>query len=124
MATSSNTCAACGYSHLRAPQRSASGGASHEICPSCGFEPGYTDDDQEITPAAWGKQWKAKGSAWFSKGFPQPADWKPAVAKTKKPAAKKATAKKTAKPVAKKAAVKKPVKKAAKKPSTKRKRAE
>ena len=119
MATKTNTCAACGYPHLRAPQRSASGGASHEICPSCGFEPGYTDDDQEITPAAWGKQWKAKGSAWYSKGTPQPADWKSTAAKTKKPAAKKA-----AKPAAKKAPVKKAVKRAAKKQSPKRKSAE
>jgi hypothetical protein len=119
MATKSNTCAACGYPHLRAPQRSASGGASHEICPSCGFEPGYTDDDQEITPAAWGKQWKAKGSVWYSKGIPQPADWNPNAAdktKPKKPAAKKTPVKKAAKkPVAKKAA---------KKPPTKRKKAD
>ena len=111
MATKTNTCAACGYPHLRAPQRSASGGASHEICPACGFEPGYTDDDQEITPATWGKQWRSKGSAWFSKGIPQPADWKPAVAKIKKAVAKKASVKKTAK-------------KASKRVSTKRKKAE
>jgi ribosomal protein L37E len=119
MATTSNTCAACGYPHLRAPQRSASGGASHEICPACGFEPGYTDDDQEITPAAWGKQWKTKGSAWFSKGVSQPADWKPAAAK-----AKKATAKKAVKPVAKKAVAKKSAKKAAKKAPARGKKAE
>jgi ribosomal protein L37E len=119
MATKTNTCAACGYPHLRAPQRSASGGASHEICPACGFEPGYTDDDQEITPAAWGRRWKANGSAWFSKGIPQPADWNPTAAKTKNPAAKKAT-----NPAAKRVLVRKAVKSAAKKPRTKWKSAE
>lgn len=95
-----HTCAACGYDGLRAPQRSSSGGASHEICPACGFEPGYTDDDQEISPAHWKRQWKKDGSKWFSKGTPQPKSWKPAPKKTAKkvaaPASKtKAASKKT-----------------------------
>jgi hypothetical protein len=106
MATPQHLCAACGYTQLRAPQRSASGGASHEICPACGFEPGYTDDELELTPAAWKKEWLAAGAQWFSKGVPQPKDWSPPKKKaTKKKSAKKAT--KAVKKTAKKAAPKK-----------------
>lgn len=100
-----HTCAACGFSGLRAPQRSSSGGASHEICPACGFEPGYTDDDQDITPAQWQKQWEKAGSKWFSKGTPQPRAWKPAAKKagTKKTAAVRKTKTSTKKKPGKKA---------------------
>jgi hypothetical protein len=99
MPSTKNVCAACGFDQLRAPQRSRSGGASHEICPSCGFESGYTDDDQGITPQDWGKQWIAAGSKWFSKGIPQPK----ARTATKKKPTKKA-AKKTPTKSAKKSA--------------------
>lgn len=92
-------CAACGYDGLRSPQRSESGGASHEICPACGFEPGYTDDDQNISPAQWKKQWQKDGSKWFSKGIPQPSTWPPAKKKSavkrsagRKPSARKRSA--------------------------------
>ena len=113
--TASNICAACNYPHLRAPQRSSSGGASHEICPACGFEPGFTDDDQDITPTQWAKLWVKKGSPWFSKGISQPIDWLQSAKPTKP--AKKAAVKKSA---AKKAPAKKaPAKKAAKKATKK-----
>ena len=106
MATKKNICAACGYPHLLSPQRSASGGASHEICPACGFEPGYTDDDQDITPDQWRDQWVAGGKKWFSKGTQQPTDWKPAASSAKKTASKKAARKSST--TAKKAVKKRP----------------
>jgi hypothetical protein len=77
MKTPGNICCACGYRHLTLPQLSASGGASHEICPSCGFEPGFTDDEQGHTFEQWRAQWVAKGMAWFSSGKPRPDDWNP-----------------------------------------------
>jgi hypothetical protein len=92
MPKTSHLCAACGYDGLRSPQRSPAGGASHEICPACGFEPGYTDDDQGISPSEWQRQWKKDGGKWFSKGVPRPKGWKPATGKTAKKAAKKKSA--------------------------------
>lgn len=72
-----NTCAACGYRHLKLPQRAPSGGASHEICPACGFESGYTDDDQGISYAEWRERWAADGCRWFSTAIKRPDDWNP-----------------------------------------------
>jgi hypothetical protein len=70
-------CATCGYRHLKLPQRTSSGGASHEICPACGFEPGYTDDDQNILPVQWREQWVTGGCQWFSKSKARPKVWNP-----------------------------------------------
>jgi hypothetical protein len=72
-----NICAACGWRHLKEPQRSASGGASNEICPSCGFESGFTDDDQGISHEQWRATWVEGGLTWFSKGIARPAKWNP-----------------------------------------------
>lgn len=77
MKTPGNICSACGYRHLTLPQLSASGGASHEICPSCGYEPGYTDDEQGLTFEQWRSEWVAKGMAWFSSGQARPENWNP-----------------------------------------------
>jgi hypothetical protein len=71
------TCAACGYRKLEFPQRNASGGASHEICPSCGFESGYTDDELEQTFETWRQEWVDKGLPWSSKGYAKPENWNP-----------------------------------------------
>lgn len=72
-----HVCAACGWRHLEFPQRSASGGASHEICPACGFESGVTDDDLGFTVEDWRQRWAAAGLQWSSKGKPRPATWNP-----------------------------------------------
>lgn len=72
-----HTCAACGWRHLKEPQRSVSGGASHEICPSCGFESGYTDDDQGLTYEQWRQAWVSNGMQWASKGVERPDAWNP-----------------------------------------------
>jgi hypothetical protein len=72
-------CACCGYRLLEQPQRNGSGGASHEICPSCGYESGYTDDELEMTFESWREQWVAKGLPWSSRGRSKPEDWNPMV---------------------------------------------
>jgi hypothetical protein len=72
-----NTCAACGYRHLENPQRAPSGGASYEICPSCGFESGFTDDDQGISYEQWRERWVASGCRWFSASVSRPGGWNP-----------------------------------------------
>ena len=61
-----HTCCVCGYPRLNEPPRSAGGGASYEICPSCGFQFGVSDDDRGITPDQWRAAWKKRGAQWSS----------------------------------------------------------
>ena len=42
-------CPVCGYPGLDEPPRTEESGASYEICPSCGFEFGVTDEDRGIS---------------------------------------------------------------------------
>ena len=74
----SNVCPVCGFPKLNAPPRSPGGGASNEICPSCGFEHGVDDEDRNISHAAARDVWRRGGMKWASQGRPQPTGWKPA----------------------------------------------
>ncbi|MEI6537068.1 MAG: hypothetical protein WCN98_17135 [Verrucomicrobiaceae bacterium] len=90
-------CPVCGYTKLQEPPRSASGGGSYEICPSCAFQFGVDDDDKEITFAEARKRWIAGGMKWSSRGQPAPEDWSAEVQLAKLMAGLKSTAvKKTA----------------------------
>src|SRR5258708_1336155 len=74
----SNICPVCGYPELDKPAYTGTvgrGSASYEICSSCGFQYGWTDDDQHISFEQWRKQWIANGMLWFSKGCSAPAGW-------------------------------------------------
>lgn len=73
------TCPICGYPGLGEPPRSPkTGGGSYEICPSCGFQFGVTDDDRGCTYDDWRKQWIARGMPWDSLGIETPpTDWDP-----------------------------------------------
>ena len=99
-----HTCPVCAYPKLSVPPRGKSGGGSYEICPSCGFEFGVSDDDLGHTYESWRKDWQARGMKWSSRGTKQPAGWSPAaqiasVASEKvKPAKAKSPAKKSAVP--------------------------
>jgi hypothetical protein len=72
-------CPVCGYNELSEQPRSArTGGGSYEICPSCGFQFGVTDDDRGLSYDTWREQWIARGMPWDSNGIePPPADWNP-----------------------------------------------
>lgn len=70
-------CPVCGYDDLAEPPRSRTGGASYEICPSCGFEFGVSDDDQGCDYASWRSAWVAKGMPWSSVGQAPPRGWNP-----------------------------------------------
>jgi hypothetical protein len=59
--------------------RHADGGASDEICPSCGFQFGYDDDARGISFEEWRRDWIKRGMPWSSQGIKPPADWNPAV---------------------------------------------
>ena len=76
----SHTCPVCGFPGLHEAPRSLTGGASFEMCPSCGFEFGVDDDDQSQSFASWRERWKQGGMKWSSKGTPQPKQWKPEAA--------------------------------------------
>lgn len=68
-------CGVCGYPGLEHPPRGSDGAASLEICPCCGFQSGYDDDDRGVTPEAWRARWIEGGMAWWSRGTAAPKDW-------------------------------------------------
>lgn len=69
-------CPVCGYLGLDESPRTEESGASYEICPSCGFEFGVTDEDRGISYEQWRSEWKAGGMRWWSRR-PQSAGWDP-----------------------------------------------
>lgn len=83
-----HTCPVCGFPKLSEAPRSKSGGGSFEICPSCGFQFGVSDDDKGFTYAKWRAQWKKNGMKWSSKSA-APKNWD-AAAQLKQISAKKA----------------------------------
>lgn len=86
MKASAHTCPVCGYPGLNEPPRSPSGSASLEICPSCGFQFGVSDDDDDIGYDEWREDWISLGMEWSSLGIPKPKGWdgKKQLAKLKK----------------------------------------
>lgn len=70
-----STCPVCGWPELREPPRGTSGGGSYEICPSCGFEFGVSDDDAGCTYEVWRQRWLAAGARWAGRGQKPPKDW-------------------------------------------------
>lgn len=70
-------CPVCGYGDLDEPPE-RNGVASHEICPSCGFEFGVTDAGG-VTYATWREFWVKSGMPWWAKqaGQPPPNGWDP-----------------------------------------------
>lgn len=48
----------------RSPPYSATGGGSFEICYCCGYEYGYTDDNDGISHAEWRRRWIDAGMPW------------------------------------------------------------
>jgi hypothetical protein len=72
-----HSCPVCGFPNLTEPPRSRSGGGSYEICPSCGFQFGVSDDDEGHTYEQWRAQWQKNGMKW-SGTRPAPKNWDPA----------------------------------------------
>ena len=71
------TCPVCGYPKLTEhPRNPQSGGASFEICPSCGFQFGHSDDLLEISYARWRNDWINAGMPWRDV-HPAPERWGP-----------------------------------------------
>jgi predicted RNA-binding Zn-ribbon protein involved in translation (DUF1610 family) len=70
-------CPVCGFPDLYDPPRSEFGGGSYEICPSCGFQFGVSDENDGLSYEEWREAWIEQGMSWQSKGIAQPAGWNP-----------------------------------------------
>lgn len=70
-------CPVCGYPHLEKPPRGEATGGSYEICPSCGFEFGVSDDDKGFTYELWRAKWIEGGMNWYSVLVMPPKNWDP-----------------------------------------------
>ena len=68
-------CPVCGYPDLSEVPVSPETGGSYEICPSCGFQFGVSDEDEGISIEQWRKRWIQAGMKWFSQGIPAPKKW-------------------------------------------------
>ena len=69
-----HACPVCNFPGLAEPPRGKSGGGSYEICPSCGFQFGVSDDDGGFTCDQWRKNWLQSGAKWSSRSAP-PKNW-------------------------------------------------
>jgi hypothetical protein len=79
MVTLKFTCPVCGYLDLHEPPRLPSGAGSDEICPSCGFQFGVSDDDEGLSYDQWRSNWVSRGCPWSSRGIQSPPNWNPIV---------------------------------------------
>ncbi len=71
-------CPVCGFPDLFEPPRSLrTGGGSYEICPSCGFEFGISDDDLGYSYEVWRQEWIGRGMHWSSVARGRPDGWDP-----------------------------------------------
>jgi hypothetical protein len=73
---SGHQCPVCGYPDLHEPPY-VDGGASYEICPSCGIEFGYDDQVPSVTFETWRAKWISDGMRWSSRGVAPPPGWDP-----------------------------------------------
>ena len=70
-------CPVCGWPDLEEPARGETTGGSYEICPSCGFQFGVSDEDKGYSYSAWREQWIASGMPWSSVAQGRPVNWDP-----------------------------------------------
>lgn len=75
-----NICPVCGYPDLDEPAYADGYYSSDEICSSCGYQFGWTDDDLGISHEEWRKKWIAEGMIWYDDtehGIKPPVGWNP-----------------------------------------------
>jgi len=70
-------CPVCGYGGLNEEPRPPGGGGSFEICRSCGFQFGVSDDDRGFSYEAWRKSWIEGGMVWNEGRSIPPTGWNP-----------------------------------------------
>lgn len=71
------TCPVCGFPDLEEEPRGESTGGSYEICPSCGFQFGVSDDDLGSTYEQWRQRWIDAGMTWDEGRTVPPSHWDP-----------------------------------------------
>jgi hypothetical protein len=71
-------CPVCGYPDLEREPHPKVGGSSDEICPSCHFQFGFTDDDRGFAYDVWRSQWIDEGMPWRCPSIASPPKgWDP-----------------------------------------------
>ncbi len=74
------TCPACAWPGLADPPRTTQSGGSFEVCPSCGIQFGYSDENSGDGAGrtsyyrGWGVKWYTEGARW-SGSQPAPEGW-------------------------------------------------
>lgn len=66
-------CLVCGYNELEEPPIDEYGYKTFIVCPCCGFEFGFHDDDQGYTYEGYLKEWIQNGEKWAY--LPKPEDF-------------------------------------------------
>jgi len=69
-------CLVCGFDKLL-EEPYPDGEGSYEICPSCGFQFGVSDQDRHFTFDEWRRKWILAGTPW-SGHAQRPFNWNPA----------------------------------------------
>ncbi len=70
-------CPVCGYANLdRTPYRENKE-PSYDICPSCSFQYGKTDDDEGYNFETWRLKWIREGMIWDKNYTSPPLGWDP-----------------------------------------------
>jgi hypothetical protein len=72
-------CPVCGYGGLDEPAYDPKSGlGSYDVCASCGYEYGVTDDDLEISHDEWRRRWIKGGMQWWASEIQAPPQgWDP-----------------------------------------------
>lgn len=72
-------CISCGFDGIHQPSYTEDGIPSFEICPCCGFQPGFDDLSEGVSAEQYRKQWIEGGKQWWSTLVPPPESWDPDV---------------------------------------------
>lgn len=73
--STTHVCPVCGYDELQRSPGNRLGVPSLEICPSCGFQFGVTDEIQGLTHDEHRRRWIESGMPWSSKSLEPRKDW-------------------------------------------------
>lgn len=69
-----NICPVCGYDELLEPPYDEYNIPSYEICPCCGFEYGFDDQDLNFDFITYREKWLLSGAKWVQ-CQEKPDDW-------------------------------------------------
>lgn len=67
-------CLVCGFDGLTEPPYNEQGEPSYEICPCCGFEFGFDENNKADKYKTFRAKWISNGAVWFMPKR-KPKDW-------------------------------------------------